>query len=146
MNKNSDLALDIINGSPTNGTHIQQWTSNGFQQQQWKLLDVGNPFASLTTPHGPTSVYVFINNLTGKVLDVTSGANGGLIQQDDYVADYSQLWELLGASSGYYEIKNLGTDKVLDITGGSLNGGALLQQWDYLGGANQQWQLVPVNN
>lgn len=49
-----------------------------------------------------------------------------------------------------YEIQNVFSGKVLDVTGGTasasnptpLENGTLIQQWDYSGGPNQQWQLV----
>ena len=109
----------------------------GLQQQQWQLVP------------GAAGAYVLMNNLSSKVLEVTSAStsNGAQVDQYDYLAGRNQQWQfvLVTGSGYYYQVKNLNSGKGLDVTGVSTSNGALLQQWDYLGGANQQWQLFPVS-
>ncbi|HZS52919.1 MAG TPA: RICIN domain-containing protein, partial [Bryobacteraceae bacterium] len=45
-----------------------------------------------------------------------------------------------------YEVLNLNSGMVLDVTNMSTDNGALIQQWTWLGGANQQWQFIPLGN
>ncbi len=45
-----------------------------------------------------------------------------------------------------YSIANLGSGKVLDVTGGSTQVGTTLQQWGYGGSANQQFYLRDLGN
>ena len=49
-------------------------------------------------------------------------------------------------NGGLYSIANLGSGKVLDITGGSVQAGAFAQQWGYAGSANQQFYLRDLGN
>jgi hypothetical protein len=79
-------------------------------------------------------------------MDVANSSDGTQITENDYLNTSTQQWQLVPQTGGYYEIKNTGSGKAMDMTGGYLFGGALLQQWDFLGGLNQQWRLVPVGN
>lgn len=45
-----------------------------------------------------------------------------------------------------YSILNLGTGKVLDVTGGSTQAGTQLQQWGYAGSSNQQFYVRSAGN
>ncbi|WP_426208521.1 RICIN domain-containing protein [Massilia sp. TWP1-3-3] len=49
-------------------------------------------------------------------------------------------------NGGLYSIANMGSGKVLDVTGGALQGGAYIQQWGYGGSANQQFTLRDLGN
>ena len=75
-----------------------------------------------------------------------SAANGAPIQQWDYLGGGNQQWQLAPLSAQYYEIVNVNSEKVLDVTGVSMANGALLQQWEYLGGDNQKWQLAAIDS
>ncbi|APU67657.1 MULTISPECIES: RICIN domain-containing protein [Christiangramia] len=51
-------------------------------------------------------------------------------------------------SGEIYQIKSVGTGKVLDVEGGvtATSNGANVQQWEYLSQSNQQWQITAVGN
>jgi uncharacterized protein (TIGR03437 family) len=91
--------------------------------------------------------FEIINKLSGKALDVVgaSTANGGLLEQFDFLDGSNQKWQLVPVDSQYYQILSVGTGKVLDDTGFSTVNGTPIQQWDYTGGDNQKWKLVPVD-
>ncbi|AWM35119.1 RICIN domain-containing protein [Hymenobacter nivis] len=55
------------------------------------------------------------------------------------VAGVAKAQFVLGS---YYRITSQISGKSLDVSGVSMQNGAVLHQWDYVGGANQQWQLV----
>ncbi len=142
VNRGSGAVLDVTNGATSDGTLIQQWSSNGFQQQQWQLVPAGGGSCL------EEAYCAIMNNLSGKVLDVTgsSTSNGTQIQQWDYLGGANQQWVLVPVPGGYYAIVNALSGKVLDVTAASTSNGTVIQQWQYLGGWNQQWQLAPVSN
>lgn len=138
VNRLSAKTLDVP--TPTcdtqNGCQIQQWDSNGSQQQQWKLVpaDLG--------------YYFIMNSLSGKVLDVPTPAcdtqNGCTVQQWDLNGAWQQEWQLLPADSGYYFIQNRMSGKVLDIPTPACDAqnGCKLQQWDLNYAQQQQWMFA----
>ena len=69
--------------------------------------------------------YQIVNRQSGKVLDVTGGGgdqalqSGTLIQQWGYLGGENQQWRLTPTDSGYFQIVNRQSGKVLDVIGGS---------------------------
>lgn len=77
-------------------------------------------------------------------LDAYSYANGGAINQWDYVNQAQQHWYLEYAGGGYFKIHTRWNSKVLEVGGNSTVDGGLVQQWDDAGTASQQWSIQPV--
>jgi glucosylceramidase len=134
--KHSGRALDVQNGSTSNGALIQQWdyTGSGGNNQKWRFVDVGGGYYQIVAKH------------SGKALDVrdVSTSNGALIQQWDYAGGANQQWSVADVGGGYYKIIARHSGKALDVKDAATSNGALIQQWDYTGGANQQWSLAQV--
>jgi pectate lyase len=65
-------------------------------------------------------------------------ASSGAVQAADCAAAV--------VNGGLYSVANLGSGKVLDITGGSTQAGAFAQQWGYAGSANQQFYVRDLGN
>ena len=96
------------------------------------------------------------NSNSGYVLSaLNSGQNAMLnytnttsIEQQYFGAGSSFRWNIVDVSNdvGVYAIKNLLSDKALEVGGADLSGGANVNQWSYYGLANQQWVLQPVGN
>ena len=82
--------------------------------------------------------YKIINCKTGKALD-SGGANGNVYTYDDCDNDY-QSWYICGESGAYY-LKPKNSNKVLDITSGSVNDGANVQIYDWNGTTAQKFQI-----
>ncbi|WP_141208680.1 RICIN domain-containing protein [Streptomyces griseorubiginosus] len=49
-------------------------------------------------------------------------------------------------SGGNYKLVNKGSNKVIDVSGGSLTAGANVIQWTDTGAGNQNWRFVPVGD
>jgi len=95
--------------------------------------------------------FKIVSRLSGKALDArgtTSGDNGTLIQQWDYVGSANQQWQLVGIDNTYDKIVSRLSGKVLDAGEGAAAtvNGTPIRLWDYQGSANQQWQLVPIGS
>ncbi|ASW56798.1 ricin-type beta-trefoil lectin domain protein [Plantactinospora sp. KBS50] len=112
--------VDVAAASSANGTHVQLYTCNGTNAQQW--THTGNTFRSL-----------------GRCLDVTSAgtANGTKIQIWDCNGTNAQNWTI-GANGS---LVNTGSGKCLDVTDWSTADGNQLQIWTCTGSANQSWTL-----
>ena len=48
-NANSGKYLDIVNGSSSDGTNVQQYQYNGSNAQKFKLVNDGNGYYSILT-------------------------------------------------------------------------------------------------
>ena len=67
--------------------------------------------------------------------------NGASIVTREWNNNPFQRWRLEQTGGGFYRIINVGSGKVLDVTGQSTQNGANIQQWDYANQPNQQWRL-----
>ncbi|QFG23240.1 RICIN domain-containing protein [Actinomadura sp. WMMB 499] len=91
----------------------------------------------------PGTWYVIQSRLSGKVLDVESGATGngaGLVQWSRTGAA-DQQFRFLDAGDGFYRIQARHSGKVLDVYEWNPGDGARIVQWTDLGAENQQWRL-----
>lgn len=135
VNQLSSMALDVPGGSTSNGTKIQQWSCNGYGQQNWIVTDAGG------------GTYTVVNQLSGKALDDTnaSNANGNQIQQWDRDGYPQQNWTITSQGGGVYTIVNQLSGKALDASA-SMTNGTIMQQWDRNGFTQQNWIIVPAGS
>ena len=135
-NKNSELYLDVVGGSTSNGTNIHQWSYNGSNAQKFRIKYYGNGDYYMLTAN---------TNYTSAV-DVTNGssANGANIEQWAYWGGNMQLFRIQQNDDGTVALltKASGYASALDVANGSTAVGANVQQWQYWGGDMQKWELV----
>ena len=129
-NVNSGELLDVASNSTVDGANVDQWPSNGYNNQKWIITAVG-------------SDYKIISVNSGKALDVyqASTADGANIDQWTYSGSNNQLWTIT-AVGGNYKIINVNSGKALDVYQASTADGANVDQWTYSGSNNQLWQLL----
>lgn len=113
-------------------------------------------FGSVTTlqvvpPTNPAPWFMFVNQHSGKTLDLIGGntSNGAQINQWTY--DYNgpnQRWALVPTENGdHFQIISWVSGKAASIENDSTANGAQLHAWDYVGNnPSQQWDLVDVGN
>ena len=126
--------LDVSGGSSTNGTNVQQYKWNGSAAQCWKFIDAGNGS-------------YYIQSKLGTVLDIVSGAiyAGNNVQTYMLNETNAQKWKLsklnyADIEEGTYTIQTaLSTNKVLDISGGSVDNSANVQIYDKNGTTAQNF-------
>ena len=82
--------------------------------------------------------YKILNCKTGKALD-WNDINGNVYVNSDYNNDF-QSWYICGESGAYY-LKPKNSNKVLDITSGSVSDGANVQIYDWNGTTAQKFQI-----
>ena len=63
----------------------------------------------------------------------------GPVLNDDIPA--VDVWTLTYLNNGFYKITQKGTDRSLNVTGASVNSGALIQAYSYADGKNEQWAI-----
>ena len=126
--------LDVSGGSSANGTNVQQYKWNGSAAQCWKFIDAGNGS-------------YYIQSKLGTVLDIVSGAiyAGNNVQTYMLNETNAQKWKLsklnyADIEEGTYTIQTaLSTNKVLDISGGSVDNSANVQIYDKNGTTAQNF-------
>lgn len=126
--------LDVSGGSSANGTNIQQYKWNGSAAQCWRFIDAGNGS-------------YYIQSKLGTVLDIVSGAiyAGNNVQTYMLNETNAQKWKLsklnyADIAEGTYTIQTaLSTNKVLDISGGSVDNSANVQIYDKNGTTAQNF-------
>lgn len=123
----SGLAMDVPNGSASNGNWIQMWDSNNSNAQKWQI-------SSRQADHINDDYYYIKNASSNKVIDVDSGshADGARVQvwdRNDTIN--TQKFRLERQSDGLYKIININSGKVLDLSNGNTNDGTTIQTWGY---------------
>lgn len=147
----SGKVLDIEGASSVEGTNVQQYTSNGSWAQKW-----------IAVADGAGTIRLYSALAQGVVLDVTGGLtangtnvriwsdNGSAAQAwrvEDLAATHAALDELAAANAdavadGVYVIEaQVGSRKVLDVTGASAADGANVQTYTSNMSGAQQWRV-----
>lgn len=133
-NVNSSLVMDILNSDMTDGTNVQQYTSNDLNCQKWLLKSFGNNY-----------YYIRSAENTNYALKAFSSANGGNIAISEYsTKDSSQLFKFSKNLDGSYSIMTRASkDKCLiETANASTAKGANIQQWEANGNNCQKWNAV----
>jgi len=143
-NVNSGKCADLDGAWTYDGNDVQQYDCNQSDAQRWKIEGSGDG-----------SMYFRSALDTNKVWDVTnlSTAPGARIQ----------IWSLNGGAAnkrwwmdpvvgsrnladGNYTLRNVNSNKCLDVPGSSTSPGVQLQQWSCSGGNNQRYTLTYVGD
>lgn len=139
----------VLNNSGSNITFRVVWNNQSFSYTLAGSSVVTFKWANGTTPPPPTGIvsgqtYSVINVHSNKAMEVSnfSTANGGNVQQWDYVGGASQKWRVTDVGGGAFSIINVNSGKCLDVADVSSANGGNLHQWDYVGGNNQKWQII----
>lgn len=120
---NTEAWKNIVNESDDN---VAMHNDTKSENQIWKFIrkDDGS--------------YKILNCKTGKALD-WNDKNGNVYVNSDYNNDF-QSWYIFGESGAYF-LKPKNSNKVLDITSGSVNDGANVQIYDWNGTTAQKFQI-----
>jgi hypothetical protein len=86
----------------------------------------------------------FVARHSGKSLDVATGDHCEQRTSDDN--SHSQVFFLVDAGGGLFNIVHKASGKYLDVSGASTADGAQILLWTPNGGANQKWQLKPTGD
>ncbi len=135
-NVGSNLLLDVAWGGQS--SNIQQWsTTVGASQRKW-LIDNNGPGKIKIRPLADPSRCLYVSGG-----NTYSGAN---VKKKSCWETRSQSW-ILNASQapadleGTFEIKNVKSNKCVDVTAASYNDGANVQQYDCNHTNAQRWEL-----
>ncbi|MGN0484937.1 MAG: RICIN domain-containing protein, partial [Lachnospiraceae bacterium] len=132
----SNLYLDVTNGSGDNGTNIRQWSYNGSQAQQFKLVSAGGGYYYIFTGASGFNSCVDVEN--GKA------DNGTNIMEWEYWGGEMQKYKLEKQSDGSYAILTNAsqTKSALDVWDQSKDAGGDIRQYEFWGGEGQKWRLI----
>lgn len=132
---NRSKALDVANGSRSNGANVQLWASNGSGAQKWNIR---------TNSDGTVSIQ---NCRSKRYLDVLNakGVSGANVQQWDGNGSAAQRWRVVYVGGGSFAIRSALNDSlVLDVSGGAFNDGANIQLYASSGSAAQGFTFKPT--
>ncbi len=140
VNRNSQKALEVPGGSTANGTALDQNTYSGALYQQWDIDPLPDRFG------GDCSYFTIKAAHDGVTADLFnwSYANGAVIGQWDGGTNALEQWYFQYAGNGYFKIRSRWSNKLIGVSGGSVNNGAQIVQGDDTGFAYQQWRLIPA--
>ena len=122
VSEGTGKVLDVSGGSSAWGTNVQQYRWNGTASQCWRFIDAGNG-------------KYYIQSKLGTVLDIANGSIYGGNNVQTYMLNETnaQKWKLsklnyADIAEGTYTIQTaLSSNRVLDISGGSVDNGANVQ-------------------
>jgi hypothetical protein len=127
INKHSNKAFDVANGSLLPNTAVNQYHLNGGLNQNWYLEDIG-PY--------PYTLKHMVNGQSGKCLDVD--ANNQL-RQSTCGSTITQQFQILATSETNYVNIISYNGLMVDVPWSSTNDGTRLQVYPGNGGDNQIW-------
>ena len=142
----SAKVLDVTWGQTTDGATLQQWTYAGAYQQQWTIRRDAEGYYQLVARH------------SGKLLNVqgSNQVDGGIIDQYTANGTQAQQWRIEPATcvnsstvtaqldpAACYVIQSRSSGKVLGVTTGQPDDGALIRQYANTNQLWQQWTIQP---
>ena len=126
--------LDSDVSSPThNGTKVQIWNCNGWNNQKWTFASTGDGY------------YEIKGVGSGKLMEVAGlsrddGGNVAIYADSDVP---QQHWAVTPTGDGYYFLINRYSGLCLGVDEGSTADGANIEQQPYASLTRQQWQIIP---
>ncbi|PAU66269.1 hypothetical protein BZL41_02545 [Pseudomonas sp. PIC25] len=133
VNQGSGRIMEVDDGSTSNGANIQQWTPNGYKNQQFTVTDLGNGSWSIRPVHSNKSVDLY----------AWSTVDGGTIKQWEYWGGAPQQWKLSRSNTGAIKIASAYTGKLISVADSQI-GSDVFQKSDQ-GSTYQGWYFNPVN-
>ena len=141
QNVNSGKLLDIQSGRMSAGTNVQQWEANGSNAQQWYFEDAGDGFYYIRAKGGQ----LYLDVAGGSA---SNGANVQIWTANQSAAQKFWLEKVekpAEIQQGIYTIQAMiGSNMVLDISGGSSANGANAQLYSKNSSTAQQFVIYPV--
>lgn len=131
----SDMAVSM--SSVQNSANIQLDHYDGGNAQKWKII------AGQTISDGIYTMQSTISSRSNVDIRDISTANGSNVHLWEDNQSSLQKWQFTYAN-GYYTIKDVNSNKVLDLSNAKISNGANLQIWahdPYT--CAQKWQVVP---
>lgn len=130
VNKKSGLGLETKSKAINSGAQLVQWENRNLDTAAWTLK---------ATEDGHF-------NIVNKNADMLLAANADqkpVISKDIEAADNASKWDLIN-HGGYFEIKNVSTEKSLNVSGQSTANGGSVILYAFGGGDNELWSLSEV--
>jgi len=134
-NVNGTLSMDVTNGSTSNGTAMQLWTTWDGDMQKFSIAPSGSNWK------------IAMKTNTNKCLDLRSGATGNNTQIviNDCNGASSQAWTITpDVQSGNFYFKNAAAGRCLEDPNWSWNTGQQLDIYDCSNGSNMLWKITAV--
>lgn len=132
-NRNSGKVVDVRGGATTNGTVLQQYTSNGSTAQKFRFIPTSGGYYR-----------VQYNKSTSKVWEVGGARTlpGSGVNIWSWVGANHQQWRAHASGSGWVEFRpRHAPTTCLDVRGGSTANSARLQIWGCNATAAQDFKL-----
>jgi Ricin-type beta-trefoil lectin domain-like len=123
-------AIDVPGASTSVGQILQQWDFNGWEAQQWRLIDAGDGFVRIKNPNTGLCMSASEYDEAGKIVLV------GV--QDD--CSTSRLWKVAPQGDGTFALASARQpSSVLTLEGASPTNGTRLIMTPDTGAPHQRW-------
>ena len=125
--------LDGTGWSISNGNDTQIWAASGNDNQRWVITNIGGSKYKIQPSY-----------CMDETLDVTNGANNGLVQYwYDYQGSPNQSWTFNAVSGGYTITPACQTGSRLSVKGTGNANGTQVDIETSSGASKQTWALTP---
>jgi len=142
QNVNSGLYMEVEGGTQANGTNVQQWGADDYDNHNtWRVLSADDGYYYLYSQIGDKVTYLLD-------LDMGSTEDGTNIQiYTDTKADAQQFKFIKNDDGTYYILTKSSSDKsCLTIADDSIQSGASVVQYTLVNSDSQKWNLIQVQS
>jgi hypothetical protein len=139
--RHSGLCLDVGNNSVANGATLWQWGCHGYSNQAFRLVPTGAAHYMLQPAHTSAMCISAGSSPTNgtRAFQYQCGPSVGAAPFGDQA--YKVEYVLGSGDETLVRLLPVHSDKCLDVSGVSMDQGAVVHQWDCYGGANQDFYL-----
>jgi hypothetical protein len=147
-NVKSGKAATVAGGGTGNAALVVQYTNTHAANQAWRLVDVNHDGQALPMQAGTIELKGVQSGRCIQVAGVGDDAMADLRGTElwDCVSGWKQRWELVDRGGNKYGLKNVNSQKCLDVEGYRASNGVSLVQFSCHYDVNQQWMFVPGKN
>ncbi len=138
-NANSDLYMEVENGTAEDNANVQQWGANGSAlHNSWTLESFGGGYYYIVSRLADGSTYY---------LNAAGSENGANIEILTNNRTSSHLFKFVKNPDGtYYILTRASRDAAaVEVANASTSSGANVQQWEVNGHSCQKWVVETVN-
>ncbi|YCM46917.1 phosphatidylinositol-specific phospholipase C domain-containing protein (plasmid) [Verrucomicrobiaceae bacterium 227] len=137
VNRHSGKAIDLIGGNSNNGAEINQWNHDAGPNQRWSFAPNEDGSHFRITSWQSSRCFMIEGNATAPGAKLLSFENA------DAGSNPGQHFDLIDAGNGYFKIRNVRSNLVLEVENSQTADNARIQQNSDTGAANQEWRLRP---
>ena len=138
ISKCNDLYIDVSGGKSDDGTNIQMYEGNETNAQKFKFIESIEEVPLKTIESGMYKIESALDNDKVISSEATSRSGANIFLDKNYNKNNQKFYiDYIG--NGYYTLRVVNSEKMLDVSNADISNGTNIHQWDNNNTDAQKW-------